>query len=108
MASAVPETAARNRDFPFYLGSLGAWYAGLGLQIDGQLREEEQRRRGRVRRRRRSRADVCERAPHRSVIRRDYRADLAKAPFREVWWIDHAPGGVVRRLWPAEAAGVEQ
>lgn len=33
MASAIPGTAARNRDFPFYLGSLGAWYAGLGLQM---------------------------------------------------------------------------
>lgn len=39
---------------------------------------------------------------------RDCHVDLAKAPFREVWWVDHAPGGVVRRLWPAEAAGTEQ
>lgn len=41
-------------------------------------------------------------------LARECRADLANAPFREVWWVDHAPGGVVRRLWPAEAAGAEQ
>ena len=31
---------------------------------------------------------------------RRYRHDLETAPFREVWWVDHAHGGVVRRLWP--------
>ncbi len=31
---------------------------------------------------------------------RVYRSDLAAAPFREVWYVDHAPGGVVNRIWP--------
>jgi hypothetical protein len=31
---------------------------------------------------------------------RERRGALESAPFREVWWVDHAPGGVVRRLWP--------
>jgi hypothetical protein len=31
---------------------------------------------------------------------RENRDGLATAPFREVWWVDHAPGGVVRRLAP--------
>lgn len=31
---------------------------------------------------------------------KDYRELLKVAPFREVWWVDHAPGGVIRRLWP--------
>ena len=34
---------------------------------------------------------------------RTYRTELAAAPFREVWWLDHSPGGVVRRL----ASGAE-
>ncbi len=28
----------------------------------------------------------------------EYRRDLEAAPFGEVWWVDHAPGGTVRRL----------
>ena len=31
---------------------------------------------------------------------REHRGALEVAPFREVWWVDHAPGGVIRRLWP--------
>jgi hypothetical protein len=31
---------------------------------------------------------------------REHRQALESAPFREVWWVDHAPGGVIRRLWP--------
>jgi hypothetical protein len=31
---------------------------------------------------------------------RDYRGDLGAAPFREVWYVDHAPGGLVDRIWP--------
>ncbi len=33
---------------------------------------------------------------------RDYRSDLGAAPFREVWYVDHAPGGIVKRIWPPE------
>jgi hypothetical protein len=29
---------------------------------------------------------------------REKSAALQSAPFREVWWVDHAPGGVVGRL----------
>jgi hypothetical protein len=32
---------------------------------------------------------------------RDHRIVLEAAPFREVWWVDHAPGGVIRRIWPS-------
>jgi len=40
--------------------------------------------------------------PHGTVERfvRQYQRELELAPFREVWWVDHAPGGVIRRLWP--------
>ena len=31
---------------------------------------------------------------------KEYVHELTAAPFREVWWVDHAPGGVIRRLWP--------
>lgn len=31
---------------------------------------------------------------------REHRGSLEVAPFREVWWVEHAPGGVIRRLWP--------
>jgi len=33
MTSAIPAAAPTGRQFPFYLGSLGAWYLGLGLQM---------------------------------------------------------------------------
>lgn len=33
MASPIPAAATPGRQFPFYLGSLGAWYGGLGLQF---------------------------------------------------------------------------
>lgn len=35
---------------------------------------------------------------------RDHRQDLKQAPFREVWYVDHTPGGVVRRLSTANPA----
>ncbi len=35
---------------------------------------------------------------------RDYRSDLTAAPFREVWYVDHAPGGFVNRIWPPAPA----
>jgi hypothetical protein len=31
---------------------------------------------------------------------REHHGELGAAPFREVWWVDHAIGGVARRLWP--------
>jgi len=36
---------------------------------------------------------------------REHRGALEAAPFREVWWVDPAPGGVVCRLWPETKAG---
>lgn len=33
MQADIPAAPATGRQFPFYLGSLGAWYAGLGLQM---------------------------------------------------------------------------
>ncbi len=33
MPADIPADPAAGRQFPFYLGSLGAWYAGLGLQM---------------------------------------------------------------------------
>ena len=36
----------------------------------------------------------------RDAIEGAYGEALKVAPFREVWWVDHAPGGVIRRLSP--------
>ena len=33
MTAAIPQNLCVDRQFPFYLGSLGAWYVGLGLQM---------------------------------------------------------------------------